>query len=369
MPAGVLEYVPDYLSSEAQTALLALTVESEPEPAPLVVNEYIIRHWCEALEDGNPLYLDEAFARAQGLPRVVAPPGAIMTALTMPFRWPWPPNGTVGPGGREPMPHIHYLVKEALGLPVGIITDIDIEYGERPLIGDRISVSQRLVSVWPWKKTKVGEGHFWTMERTYRNQHEQVLARETMTAFGYGRDERQTDKRTSGQTGGGGWSAAVEEMIEGERTGYQPPPVREVFWEDVSVGEELPRLVMPFTVTRSVYLASATRDFSPQHSNRRYAQERSKTADVFVNTPFNVGMISRFLTDWAGPTATVRRVRFAMKGNVCAGDDMIIDGRVTERVVEEGEHRVVVEVTISTQDGPVTPCTAVVALPSRGSSA
>jgi acyl dehydratase len=356
---GALEYVPDYLSEEQEKALLALTVESAPEPAPVVVDEYLIRHWCEALEDGNPLYLDEAFARTQGMPGVVAPPGAIMTALTMPFRWPWPPEG------RGPAPHIHYQVKEALGLPVGIITDIDIEYGERPQIGDRISVSQRLVSVSPWKKTKVGEGHFWTMERTYRNQYGQILARETMTAFGYGREE-QTSEPAMRQTGG--WSAAVEEMVEGERTGYRPPPVREVFWEEVSIGEELPRLVMPFNATRAVYLASATRDFSPQHSNRRYAQERSRARDVFVNTPFNVGMISRFLTDWAGPTATVRRVRFAMKGNVCAGDDMILDGRVTEKVVEYSEHRVVVEVTVSTQDGPVTPCTAVVALPSRGNA-
>jgi hypothetical protein len=183
-----------------------------------------------------------------------------------------------------------------------------------------------------------------------------------MTAFGYGRQEGEVRGQKSES---GGWSQAVEEMIEGERTGYQPPPVREVSWEDVTVGDELPKLVMPFTVTRAVYVASATRDFSPQHSNRRYAQERSKTPDVFVNTPFNVGMISRFLTDWAGPAAIVRRIRFAMRGNVCAGDDMILEGRVTEKVVEDGEHCVVVEVTISTQDGPVTPCTAVVALPSR----
>jgi acyl dehydratase len=356
---GGLEHIPEYLSDEAKQALLALTVESEPEPAPLVVNEYVIRHWCETLEDGNPLYFDEAYARTQGLPGIVAPPGAIMTAFTTPFRWPWPPDG------RAPRPHIHYEVKEALGLPVGIITDIDVEYGERPQLGDRISVSQRLVSVSPWKKTKIGEGHFWTMDRIYRNQHGQQLARERMTAFGYGRNEG-----AAGTAGAyGGWSPAVEEMIEGERTGYQPLPVRELFWEDANIGEELPRLVMPFTVTRAVYMASATRDFSPQHSNRDYAQQRSMTRDVFVNTPFNVGMISRFLTDWAGPRSTVRRVRLAMRGNVCVGDDMIIDGRVSRKYVEDGEHRVEVEVTISTQETPVTPCTAVVALPSRRRSA
>jgi hypothetical protein len=257
-------------------------------------------------------------------------------------------------------------VKEALGLPVGIITDIDIEYGERLQLGDRISISQRLVSVSPWKKTKVGEGHFWTMDRIYRNQHGELLARERMTAFGYGRADGAP---AAAQASEGGWSPAIEEMIDGERTGYQPPAPRAAYWEDVAVGEELPKLVMPFTVTRAVYLASATRDFSPQHSNRDYAQQRSKARDVFVNTPFNVGMISRFLTDWAGPRSTVRRIRFAMRGNVCAGDDMIVEGRVTQKYTEDGEHRVDVEITISTQDGPVTPCTAVVAVPSRGTGA
>jgi len=126
---------------------------------------------------------------------------------------------------------------------------------------------------------------------------------------------------------------------------------------------------MPITVTRCVYLASATRDFSPQHSNRDYAQQRSKTKDVFVNTPFNMGMVSRFLTDWAGPQSTVRRMSMAMRGNVCAGDDMIIRGKVTKKHLEAGEYRVDVDIVISTQDGAVTPCTATLILPSRGAAA
>ena len=57
-PTG-LDYVPDYLPADIQERLRALTQESEPEPAPLAVDEYLIRHWCETLEDGNPLYIDE----------------------------------------------------------------------------------------------------------------------------------------------------------------------------------------------------------------------------------------------------------------------------------------------------------------------
>jgi acyl dehydratase len=278
-----------------------------------------------------------------------------MTTFAMAFRWPWPPSE------REPARHIHYDIKELLDLPVGIINNIEIETGVPLQVGDRVSVSQRLVSISPWKKTRVGEGHFWTMDRIYRNQNGELVVCERMSAFGYGRAETPVVASAAA----GGWSPAVEEMIAGERTGYRPVLARDLCYEDVSEGDELPPLTMPITFTRCVYLASATRDFSPQHSNRDYARERSKTKDVFVNTPFNLGMISRFLTDWAGPRSVVRRIQMAMRDNVCAGDDMILTGHVVRKYLQDGEPRVDVEVTIATQDGPVSPCQTTLVLPSR----
>ena len=138
-----LDYVPEYLPDAIKERLIALTRESESEPAPLAVDEYLIRHWCETLEDGNPLYLDRDFARSRGFDDLVAPPGAVMTTFALPFRWPWPP------AEREPARHIHYDVKELLDLPVGIIQNIEIETGVPLQVGDRVSVSQRLVSISP----------------------------------------------------------------------------------------------------------------------------------------------------------------------------------------------------------------------------
>jgi hypothetical protein len=77
-------------------------------------------------------------------------------------------------------------------------------------------------------------------------------------------------------------------------------------------------------------------------------------------------MISRFLTDWGGPRSTVRRMEMTMRDNVCAGDDLIMTGRVVRRYEEAGDHRVDVEIVIATQAGPVTPCGATLALPTRG---
>jgi hypothetical protein len=199
------------------------------------------------------------------------------------------------------------------------------------------------------------------MERVYRNQRGEVAAREKLTAFGYGREQGAAPAQSSS----GGWSPAVEEAIRGEETGYQPPAFTERFWEDVNEGDELPTLTMPITLTRQAYLASATRDFSPQHSNRDYAQQRSKTKDVFVNTPFNLGIVSRYATDWGGPRSAVKTMKIAMRRNVCAGDDMIVSGHVAKKYEAGGEHRVDLEIMISTQEGPATPCSATVALPIR----
>jgi acyl dehydratase len=357
---AVLDYVPEYLPAANQEQLRALTLESAPEEAAVEVDEYLIRHWCETLEDGNPLYLDADYARSRGFDGLVAPPGSVMTTFALPYRWPWPRD-------HEPARHIHYAIKELLDLPVGIIQGIEVEIGLPLQVGDRVSVSQRLVSISPWKKTRLGEGHFWTMDRLYRNQLGELVLRERMSAFGYGRAETPVATPAAGTEAAerGGWSPPVEDAIAGARTGYRPPPLRELSFEDVAEGDVLPPLTMPITLTRCVYLASATRDFSPQHSNRDYARERSRTKDVFVNTPFNLGMISRYLTDWSGPSGVVRRIQMAMRGNVCAGDDMILTGTVTKKSVVDGEGRVDVEVIISTQDGPVSPCQTTVVLPLR----
>ena len=44
---------------------------------------------------------------------------------------------------------------------------------------------------------------------------------------------------------------------------------------------------------------------------------------------------------------------------------MIITGRVVKKYVEDGEHRVDLEIMIATQAGPVTLCKATLVLPSR----
>ena len=53
--------------------------------------------------------------------------------------------------------------------------------------------------------------------------------------------------------------------------------------------------------------AIATRDFMPVHHDRDYAHSQG-APDIFMNILTDNGYCSRFLTDWAGPDAMVRKL-------------------------------------------------------------
>ncbi len=73
------------------------------------------------------------------------------------------------------------------------------------------------------------------------------------------------------------------------------------------------------------------------------------------------------MTDWAGPLSTVRRIRLGLRRSICAGEDMIINGRVSRKFERDGEHRVDIDIDVSTQNGPAYDCGGTLALPTRDS--
>ena len=56
--------------------------ERKPRVGRDPVNQPMINHWTDAIGDRNPIYVDEATAKAAGHPGIVAPP-AMIQVLTM----------------------------------------------------------------------------------------------------------------------------------------------------------------------------------------------------------------------------------------------------------------------------------------------
>jgi len=98
---------------------------------------------------------------------------------------------------------------------------------------------------------------------------------------------------------------------------------------EVKVGEELPPLDVPLTAAIIVGGAIASRDYTPVHHDRGAAQA-SGMSDVFMNILTTNGYVGRYVTDWAGPDAMIRKVAIKLGGRNMPGDSMRMGGGVAK---------------------------------------
>lgn len=136
-------------------------------------------------------------------------------------------------------------------------------------------------------------------------------------------------------------------------------------WDDVSVGDELTTLVIDMTPTRIVAGAIATRDFMPVHHDREYANAQG-APDIFMNILSDTGYCSRFLTDWAGPEAMVRKLAIRLGVPVFPGSVLTYTGAVTATELIDGVGIVGVELRATNDLGDHVTGTARLSLPRRG---
>jgi acyl dehydratase len=107
----------------------------------------------------------------------------------------------------------------------------------------------------------------------------------------------------------------------------------------VEVGDALPELRVPLTASLIVAGAVASRDFTPVHHDKAAAQAAGMQ-DVFMNILTTEGFVSRFVTDWAGPDARIRKLSVKLGAPNLPGDTLVMTGSVASK--QDGE--VVVEV-------------------------
>lgn len=145
-----------------------------PREGPDPVNVPMIRHWAEAMGDRNPVYLDDAAARATGRPGIVAP-ASMTQAWTMRGYAPTTADtgaGTnAGPGAEE----LNALFEKD-GYTSVVATDSEFEFHRELVVGDRVSVREVVESISPEKSTALGAGRFVTTVRTYTDQNGDVVA-------------------------------------------------------------------------------------------------------------------------------------------------------------------------------------------------
>jgi hypothetical protein len=99
---------------------------------------------------------------------------------------------------------------------------------------------------------------------------------------------------------------------------------------DVAVGDELPPLDVPLTRSLIVATAIASRDYTEVHHDPDYAIERG-SRDIFMNILSTNGFVGRFVTDWAGPDAVLKKVSIRLGAPNHPGDTMRMTGVVSAK--------------------------------------
>jgi hypothetical protein len=101
----------------------------------------------------------------------------------------------------------------------------------------------------------------------------------------------------------------------------------------IEVGTKLPELSLYGDPTFIVSTAIATRDYQDVHHDRDKAQAKG-SKDIFVNILTDTGLVQRYVTDWAGPTAIIKSISLRLGVPWYAYDTVTFKGEVT--AIEDG---------------------------------
>ncbi|MGB3697155.1 MAG: OB-fold domain-containing protein [Gordonia sp. (in: high G+C Gram-positive bacteria)] len=156
-------------STPEQILAAALAVKEGGASAPRTgrdpINQPMINNWVEAMGDANPIYVDEAAARAAGHPGVVAPPAMAQV---------WTMRGLHGVRtDDDPLGLATQLFDDA-GYTSVVATNCDTVYHRYTRPGEEVTISSELTDVVGPKQTALGEGWFFTTRNTWSVGEETV---------------------------------------------------------------------------------------------------------------------------------------------------------------------------------------------------
>ncbi len=147
-----------------------------PAVAPDAVNLPMIRHWVDALDDRNPVYLDEAFAATTRFGGIVAPPAMLQTWTMARPRI----EGIAERGGAPDEMHFDNPINalDEAGYVGTLATNSELEFVRYLRPGDHLHSSTEVESISNRKTTALGKGYFVTWVTTYTSADDEVVGRQ-----------------------------------------------------------------------------------------------------------------------------------------------------------------------------------------------
>lgn len=132
-------------------------------------------------------------------------------------------------------------------------------------------------------------------------------------------------------------------------------------YDAVNVGDEITPMDVPVTTTLIVAGAIASRDYMPVHHDRDFATGQG-SPDIFLNILTTNGLCVKFLHDWAGPEAMVKKLSIRLGVPAFPNDPLHFTGSVSGKSVAGDEGLIEVELKGTNKLGDHVTGTAILSL-------
>ena len=188
------------------------------------VNETMIRHWCDAMGDDNPVYTDPEAAAQSVHGGIIAPPAMLQAWTMRGYR------GRHAPGSDEREPFAMFEILEERGYPAVVAVNCEQTYFEPLRPGDSLRHTSQIESISEEKTTALGVGFFITELCEFWNQRDEKVAEMRFRVFKYRAHQAQ---ETDAEQPAAAAPAAARRMrpVRNHDTAF--------FWEGVDRGELL----------------------------------------------------------------------------------------------------------------------------------
>ncbi|HEX76939.1 MAG TPA: dehydratase [Dehalococcoidia bacterium] len=141
---------------------------------------------------------------------------------------------------------------------------------------------------------------------------------------------------------------------------------KQLYYEDVEVGMEVPTLEKKTSSRQLVMWAGASEDYNEIHYDKDFALGRGLPG-VIIHGRLKAAFLGQLMTDWIGERGKLKKLSASYRKMDAPGDTLVCKGKVTKKYIQDGEHCLECDIWIENAQGEKTTLgSAVVALPSRG---
>ena len=101
-------------------------------------------------------------------------------------------------------------------------------------------------------------------------------------------------------------------------------------FDETNVGDQIPTQSQTIDQGQLITYAGASGDFNPLHWQEEFASQVSPTGGIIAHGMFNMGIVSRVVTDWAGGPENVKLLSASFRAPCPLGSTVTYGGEVVE---------------------------------------